>query len=424
MAKLLISKSVIKGTTSPPPSKSHSIRALAFAAVAKGKTRIQNPLNSPDVDRMAKAIALLGAKIQKTPTEIIVEGTNHKIMPPEKFIHIGNSGLAYRFVAALLTLQDQRVGYITGDASIRKNRPILPLLTAISQLHGDAFSLFRNQGAPIGIKGHLNPRDIIIDGQDSQPVSALLFACAFGRGPFYFKVENIHERPWIDLTLDWFKKRKIRYDEPEPGHFYIPGNSLIKGFDYTVPSDFSSLYYPLVASLITKSSLTIEKLDFKDSQGDIKLIEILKNLGAKIQLEEDRLYVDGSSSIDGGVIDVDPFVDQLPLLAVLGCYAKNPLKLINGAICRFKESDRIKMIKKELRKMNAKITESPDGLTIYPSSLSGANLSSHRDHRIALSLAVAALGAETPSEIKGFECTKKSYPTFIQDFQSLGAHFV
>jgi 3-phosphoshikimate 1-carboxyvinyltransferase len=118
---------------------------------------------------------------------------------------------------------------------------------------------------------------------------------------------------------------------------------------------------------------------------------------------------------------VNGCIDALPILAVIGCYAKGETRLYNGAIARFKESDRIHCIATELKKMGANIAEEPDGLMICHSPLHGAQVSSHCDHRIALSLTVAALGAHEPTLIEGANWVTKSYPTFLQDMQHAGA---
>jgi len=140
-------------------------------------------------------------------------------------------------------------------------------------------------------------------------------------------------------------------------------------------------------------------------------------MGANITWSENRLIVKPKEQLMGQEIDINCCIDALPILAVIGCFASGTTILYNGAIARQKESDRIFAICNELKKMGANIEERPDGLIVKKSELRAAKLDGHRDHRIALALAVAALGASETSRISGAECIEKTYPTFVKDFQ-------
>jgi 3-phosphoshikimate 1-carboxyvinyltransferase len=161
----------------------------------------------------------------------------------------------------------------------------------------------------------------------------------------------------------------------------------------------------------------------QDVQGDKKLIPLLIELGANIEIDdhEKTITVKKGSSLKGGKIDINPLIDAVTILAVLSCFASEPIEIFNGAIARRKESDRIHAIATELKKMGAKVEEKTDGLIIYPSSLKGAAVSTHQDHRMGLSLAVAALGAKGNTRIQGIECISKSYPFFCRSFKQIGA---
>ena len=144
-------------------------------------------------------------------------------------------------------------------------------------------------------------------------------------------------------------------------------------------------------------------------------------MGARIEWEGETLVVKKSGKLRGMRIDANPFIDATPLLATLACFAEGPTEIYNAAIARRKESDRLFAIAQELRKMGGIIEEEADGLRILPSPLRGATLFSHRDHRIALSLTVAALAAQGESKIEGADCIAKSYPHFASSFQESGA---
>jgi 3-phosphoshikimate 1-carboxyvinyltransferase len=356
-----------------------------------GEGVIRNPLASPDTDRMIAACRRLGAQIEGDPLKVC-----GSLRPPTDVIDAGNSGILLRFLGALAALTDDYC-IITGDASVRENRPIAPLVDGLRQLGAFADGRGGGRRAPLIVKGPLRGGFARIDGADSQPVSALLIALSFLPGTHYLEVTNPGEQPWIDLTLSWLQNRVTHH---KYSNYTIVGGPPFAPFDYTVPGDFSSAAYPIAAGLVTGGDVRVVNLDFDDPQGDKALLPLLGNLPEEI--------------------DCNRFIDGLPILAVLGCYGDRPLHLRNAAIARQKESDRIATIAGELRKMGGDLDEHPDGLTIRPTQLRGAQVSSHGDHRIALSLAVAALRAEGETEIDNVTCVAKTYQTFAQDMENLG----
>lgn len=349
----------LKGTFAIPPSKSQTMRALIFASKAQSPSKIKNLLDSPDTNAMINALSKLGASIANGQV------TPHPWTLPKEPIDAGNSGQVYRFIRALAPVE------IVGDTSIMTRRPIQPLLDGLEQLPN----------------AH-------IDGADSQPVSGLLMAMAFRDGVSTLRVDNPGEKPWVGMTLSWFDRLGITYTNENYKKYTVTGPAKFPGFTYTVPADFSSAAFPWALQQLGHD-ITLSGLCPDPAQGDAKLLTL--------------------DPLAGGIIDVNDIIDSIPILAVLGCFAKSPLTLFNGAIARKKESDRISAITKELRKMGAHIEEHEDGLTAYPSTLHGANLDSHADHRVSMSLIVAALNATSPSTLTGTACIAKSYPNFIKE---------
>ena len=421
MKSLLIKKSSLYGNITIPPSKSHTLRSLVFALMAKGTSHITNPLDSPDTCAMIRAIQSLGAKVEKKENTLLVTGATAKVYSSDTIIDSDNSGQVLRFIGALASLTDTYT-VITGDHSIRESRPVKPLLDGLLQLGAFAVSTRLNDKAPIIVKGPLKPGTATIDGQDSQPVSALLIAASFLKGKTELHVVNPGEKPWIDLTLYWMDRLGIGYSHKNYKHYILQGNAYYEGFAASIPGDFSSAAYPIAAALVTNSELTLENIDMNDVQGDKKLVRVLLQMGAKIEIDgiKKTLTVKKGSPLQGIKIDVNDFIDAITILAVLGCYASGETEIINGSIARKKESDRIHSIAIELKKMGAEIEERPDGLLIKSSLLKGAHLKSHQDHRIAMSLAIASLGAEGNSVIENVKCINKSYENFANDFQKIG----
>ena len=423
MSYYLVFKAKLEGELTIPPSKSHTLRALLFASLAQGKSTITSYLHSPDTEAMIEGCHLLGANIASVSQIIEVEGVAGKIPFSEDVIHVGNSGIALRFLAAVGALSSHPI-VITGDYSIRHQRPMQPLLDALLQLDVLAYSMRGDGYAPVIVKGPLKPGKATILGRDSQFVSALLIAGSQAEGPVEIHVEDPGEKPWVDLTLSWFTRLNIPFEREGYTRYYLPGRSKIAPFTYRVPGDLSTAAFPIAAALITDSKLTLKNVDFTDSQGDKKLIECFQKMGAKIEinLEAKTLNVLQGGTLHGIDVDVNDFIDGLPILATLCCYAKGKSRLYNGAIARHKESDRIHCMAKELSKMGAGIHEMNDGLTIDPASLQGAKLQTYQDHRLVMALTVAAMGAEGESMILNTEPVFKTYPKFAEDFNALGAN--
>jgi 3-phosphoshikimate 1-carboxyvinyltransferase len=424
MKELIIKPSFLKGSVLIPSSKSHTMRAILFGLMGKGKTIIHSPLPSPDSIAMIDACRLFGAKVEVFQNHLEIIGTAGQLSPCENVIQAGNSGQVLRFIGALAALSPAYT-VITGDHSIRHNRPVQPLLDALSQLKAFAISSRLDGYAPIIIKGPMQPGKASLPGEDSQPISGLLIAASFLPGVTHLFVKDPGEKPWIDLTLYWLKRLGIKCSHENYEHYIIDGHAAYDGFELIIPGDFSSAAYPIAAALVTNSELTLENIDMEDCQGDKKIIEVLIQMGAKIEINAARrtLIVKKNSRLKGMRIDINDFIDAITIMAVIGCFAEGTTEIYNAGIARKKESDRIRSIVTELKKMGAAIEERADGLVVSHSSLNGAQLKSYHDHRIVMSLAVAALASKGETRIEGIGCVAKSYPSFIADFQRLGAHF-
>jgi 3-phosphoshikimate 1-carboxyvinyltransferase len=420
MANARINPGKLQGEIVIPGSKSHTIRALLFALMAKGKSKIHNPLPAPDSFAMLDAIRTLGAKVDmENNTTLIVEGVAGKLHPAEDVIQCANSGQVIRYVGAMAALASSYT-ILTGDLSIRHNRPLLPLLDGLEQLGAFAASSRLDGFAPIIVKGPTKGGKAKIAGEDSQPVSALLMLGAFV--PLELQVTNPGEKASVGLTLNWFDRLGISYENKNFEHYKMKGKGQLKEFEYSVPGDFGSAAFQLGAAIVTHSEVTLHNVDMKDVQSNKAIIPALESMGAQFESHGSKLHVKKTQSLKGTRIDVSDFTDALPILAVIGCFASGKTEIVNGAMARQKESDRIHCIATELKKMGADIEEKPDGLIIKPARLHGAHdLQSHQDHRIAMALSVAALGAHGGSVIHGIDCVAKSYPTFFQDLFHMGA---
>lgn len=369
---------------------------------------------------MVQACRSLGAAIELFPDHILVQGVDGIISGSEDVIHAGNSGIILRFLSAVAALGNQPIA-ITGDQSIRTQRPMQDLLNGLSQMGAKAISTRNNGYAPLIIQGPLKGGRVEIQGRDSQPVSALLIAASFCSRPTEILVTHPGERPWIDLTLHWLKQHNLAYVREGYERYLIPGNGSVAGFSYVVPGDFSSAAYPLVAALITNSEVVLENVCMADPQGDKKLIQVLQQMGARIDVGPSRIVVRTGSVLKGLEIDINDFIDAITILSVAGCFAEGETRIRNASIAKQKECNRIQCIVSELKKMGADITAEDDGITVRRSELKGAQVLTHQDQRMVMSLAVAGLAAEGTTQVCDAGWAAKTFPTFKDDFKALGA---
>ncbi|MDR1242814.1 MAG: 3-phosphoshikimate 1-carboxyvinyltransferase [Deltaproteobacteria bacterium] len=418
-----VEKSSLSGSLTVTASKSHTMRAVLLASMAKGRSLVRHPLASPDTVAMITACSALGAKIEEKEDALIIEGVAGRPAVPSQVIDVGNSGQVLRFGAAMAALLPL-YSIFTGDASVRAIRPMNPLLEALTQLGAFAVSSKNDGHAPVIIRGPVRAGTVVMEGMDSQPVSAVLMLAGFLPGVTAIQVKNPGEQPWIDLTLYWLDKMGIGHTNDNYLRYTVQGrdNPEFAPFDYTVPGDWSSAAFPVAAALVTNSSLQLNNMDIHDPQGDKAVLEMFRAMGARIVVDDQAktVLVQRHGGLHGTNINVNAAIDAVPVLAAVACFAGGSTVITGASIARHKESDRLAAISAELGKMGAKIEEFEDGLTIHPSVLHGAQVDSRHDHRIAMSLAVAALAAGGAS-ISDTDCVAKSFPGFAAAMRGVGA---
>ncbi len=414
--KLEVTSSKLRGEILIPASKSHTIRAITIASMAKGRSILTNPLRSADATSCVEGCRTLGAIITDND-QLIIEGIGNKAFKTDKTINVGNSGTTLRILTAIAALSPNKISF-DGDQSIRK-RPMNPLIDALKMLGATIES---NDGkCPFTIQGPIKGGKTVVDGISSQFLTAILLATPLAEGDTEITVENLHEQPYVEMTLDWLNKQNIEYENSGLNWFKIKGNQSYKPFNSPIPADFSSATFALCAAAITQSKVLIKGLDFNDSQGDKEVFNYFSKMGISLKHTENGILVKGST-MKGCDIDMNATPDALPAMAVAGCIAEGETKLYNVKQARFKECDRIAAIKKELSAMGADITELDDGLIIRNSKLKGTNVHGYDDHRMVMSLALAGMVAEGKTIIDTADSVQITYPSFVDDFLYLGAH--
>jgi 3-phosphoshikimate 1-carboxyvinyltransferase len=414
--QIKVTKSKLQGQILIPASKSHTIRAFVIAGLANGKSLLKNPLISSDTLSCIEAIQLLGADV-KSGNDYLVAGFGTDIKIPKHHIDIGNSGTSLRLLTSVAGMAKKPIAF-DGDESIRK-RPMGPLFSALKDLGATIESA--NGKAPFSIRGPIKGGRTEVEGISSQYLSSLLLTCPLLEGDSEITVRNLHEKPYVQITLDWLDSQHIEYETNDMQVFKIKGGQMYAPFEKLIPSDFSSATFAICAAAITNSAIDIVGLDFDDAQGDKEVFHIMRDMGVEWDYIEDGVRIK-QSNLKGMEIDMNSIPDALPAMAVTACFARGETRLVNVKQARFKECDRIQAIATELRKMGADIEELEDGLVIKQSKLKGAKVHGYHDHRMVMALTLAGMAVEGETFIDTAESTKVTYPTFINDYQHIHAH--
>jgi 3-phosphoshikimate 1-carboxyvinyltransferase len=403
-----------------------------MASLAEGVSHIVAPAVSNDWMRGLEALEMFGASIEprgrrpdrRGASEHAcddrweVRGNGGKLTVPDDIIDCGNSGIILRFFMAIAGCCE---GYsvLSGDESIRHIRLCQPLVDALNALGAWSVCTKGDGHAPVVVRGKIRGGHAEIDGMDSQPVSALLIAASQADAPTELTVRRPGEKPWVGVTTDWLDRCGVAYANENFEHYRVEGNSRWGGFDVEIPLDWSAALYPIVAGVVCPDSeVRLPGMDFADSQGDKGVVDVLRGMGADIEIS-DHEVIARSSSLTGREIDCNDFIDQFMLLAVVGAIAEGETVLTNAESCRHKECDRISQMCRALKAMGADVEERPDGMVLRHSRLRGASLDSQGDHRMVMTLAIAGLVAEGQTMISDTECVKKTFPDFVAQMQSI-----
>jgi 3-phosphoshikimate 1-carboxyvinyltransferase len=421
--KLRITPSSITGEVTAPPSKSYTHRAVIAASLAAGESLIENPLLSADTLCTIDACRSLGAVIELGNKGAKIKGTGGKISitPGREHIFAGNSGSTIRMIAPLAALSQTRV-ILDGDDRLRQ-RPVGDLLSALESLGAKARSLGNNGFPPIEIRGgKLGGGDVTVSGGvSSQHVSGLLLIAPYLENGLIIKATGLHSRPYIDITIDVMRAFGVDAVNKDYNEFPVRGGQRYKAGRYRIEGDYSSAAYFLAAGAIGGGPVTVTNLKNNSLQGDKYLLNILSAMGCSVEHQEEAVTISRRDELKVVSLDMGDYPDLVPTVATVAAYAKGKTEMSNIGHLKFKESDRLTDTANELARMGIKAEVTDDVMSIYGGRPRGAEVEAHNDHRLAMSLAVAALLAEGSSVINGAESVSKSYPRFFNDLAGLGA---
>lgn len=419
----------LHGRIQIPGDKSISHRALMLGALAEGETIIHGLLLGEDPRSTASCFRAMGAEISELNTqEVRVKGIGlGNLIEPINVLDAGNSGTTLRLMLGILASHPDRFFAVTGDGSLR-SRPMSRVVKPLQEMGAQIWGRKGGALAPLAVQGQrLKSIHYHSPIASAQVKSCILLAGLMADGETTV-TEPALSRDHSERMLRAFGA-EVRVD-PETNSATVIGGAKLKGQTVVVPGDISSAAFWLVAgAIVPGSDLTIENVGINPTRTGI--LEVLEKMGADITLENQRevagepvadLRVKHSQlkacEISGDVIP--RLIDEIPVLAVAAAFAEGTTVIRDAEELRVKESDRITVMATELNKMGARVSELPDGMEITGGyALTGTEVDSHTDHRIAMSLAIAALNASGTTTIHRAEAAAISYPDFTATLQQL-----
>ncbi|MEN9210435.1 MAG: 3-phosphoshikimate 1-carboxyvinyltransferase [Thermostichus sp. DG_1_6_bins_120] len=419
----------LRGQVRIPGDKSISHRALMLGSLAEGETTIRGLLLGEDPCSTAACFRAMGVEISELNSELVrIQGVGlGQLQEPANVLDAGNSGTTMRLMLGILAGHAGRFFVVTGDNSLR-SRPMRRVVDPLRQMGAEIWGRDGGNLAPLAVQGRsLKGIHYSSPVASAQVKSCLLLAGLLAEGTTQV-TEPALSRDHSERMLRAFGA-EIQVD-PDKKTVAVVGGSRLRGQAVTVPGDISSAAFWLVAaSILPESELLLENVGLNPTR--IGVLQVLEEMGADIQIENQREIAGEplgdlrvrSAPLRGCTLAgerIPTLIDEIPVLAVAAAFADGVTVIRDAAELRVKESDRLAAIAQELGRMGAQVREQPDGLEIQGGiPLQGAEVDSHQDHRIAMSLMVAALGAQGSTTLIGADCARVSYPDFIPTLQRL-----
>ena len=419
MANLMITPSKLSGEVKIPPSKSMAHRAIICAALSDGLSIIENIDYSDDIIATIEGMKALGASIVKYDDYLEIVGIykSNKENNEFRIINCNESGSTLRFLVPISMLFSGKSKFV-GKGNLGKR----PLTTY--------YNIFENQGIEYSceegnlnliINGKLKPGNFEVEGNvSSQFITGLLFTLPLLNSDSKITITTkMESKGYIDLTLQVLKLYGIEIVNHEYKQFIVRGRQEYKARDYRVESDFSQAAFYLVAGALG-NDVTLLDLNLDSLQGDKATIDFLKQMNCEIVENDEGIKV-VSHGLKATTVDASQCPDVIPVVSLALVLASGHSEVINAGRLRIKECDRLQATVEELNKLKAHAVEHESSMELDGvETLTGGNVSSHDDHRMAMMLAIASTVCKEPVIIDNKECVKKSYPSFWEDFEMLG----
>ncbi len=416
---------VADATVTVPGDKSVSHRALMLGSIAEGKTIISGFLAGEDCLATMAAVSSMGVDVaQSTPTDVVIDGVGLRgLVEPSQALDLGNSGTAMRLMAGLLCGQSF-TSVLVGDESLT-SRPMGRVITPLRSMGAKIES--EDGCPPLTIRGgsQLRGIDYTLPVASAQVKSAVLLAGLYADGITTIKEPAVTR----DHTERMLSAMGVEVDRSEH-RISIRGDQTLSGTNIQVPADLSSASFVMLAAILAESAdILIEGVGVNPSRTGV--IDILQAMGADISLQNARLYGAEpvadlrvrSSTLHGGPVDpglVSLAIDEFPILFVAAAAASGKTEFSGIGELRVKESDRIAAMSAGLRILGIQVDETDDGATVHGGRFGGGVVESHGDHRVAMSLAVAATIADDSVTVNDVAAVNTSFPGFTECLSKLG----
>lgn len=408
------------GTVRVPPSKSMAHRALLCAAFADGVSTLSGITGSEDMEATLGALEALGCKVEREGDVCRVTGCGGfpGNLPEGVAVDCRESGSALRFLISVFALGPQTTVFTGHGRLMERSQSVYERLFAQRGL------LFEKKNGALVVRGPLESGDYELSGNvSSQFITGLLYALPLLPGASRILIKPpFQSRGYVDLTLQMLRRFGVRAWFEGEYTLIIPGGQRYTAADYAVEGDYSQCaFFAVLAAL--QGGIRLTNLRPDSLQGDRVILDILRRCGARFTEEADCVSFD-AAPISGAEIDVGDCPDLAPILSVMGMYADRQTKLSNAARLRDKESDRIEAMETELRKLGVSVSSTHDSMTIPGCAgvpaFAETTVHGHNDHRIVMSLAVAATLGSAPLVIEDAQAIRKTYPDFFEVLASIG----
>jgi 3-phosphoshikimate 1-carboxyvinyltransferase len=413
----------VSGQVTLPGSKSITNRILLLSAIADGETMIKHPLQSDDTHHMIEALKILQVDLtQNKNGDIHIKGSQGQFKNKSAEIFLGNAGTAFRPLTAALSFSQGN--YMLSGVPRMHERPIKDLVDALLQLNANISYLNQEGYPPLKI----SPSEIIVNSSvkirgdiSSQFLTALLMAIPLTKKEVSIEiVGDLISKPYIDITLNLMSRFGVHVKKIDWQHFLIPGSSTyVSPGEIFVEGDASSASYFLAAGALA-GDIEVKGIGKNSIQGDVKFTEALALMGAKIKTLEASIKVSKVKTLQAINLDCNHIPDAAMTLAVLALFANGTTKLHNIGSWRVKETDRIKAMATELKKLGAAVVEGEDFIQITPPLhiKEDVEIDTYDDHRIAMCFSLVSL-KNIPIIINDPACVNKTFPTYFEVLESI-----
>lgn len=412
-----------QGAVQLPGSKSLANRLLLLSALAKGRTVLQSLPDADDVQVLLRLLPSLGIHVEVSGTSAVIEGAGGPFPVSQAILQVENAGTAMRPLVAVLCAGKGRF-VIDGNEQMRR-RPIGDLIRGLSELGLDVKGTENRTGSgvdlcpPVTITASGIPGGTArLSGNiSSQFISALLLASPLAASPVTIQIEGDPvSKPYIDMTLQVMQQFGVSVGRSGYSSFVVPASVYQSPGTLTIEGDATAATYFMSLGALS-GPVTVRSLYPDSLQGDVRYAAILERMGAHVEKSGDSITV-SRGALRGIDIDMNDMPDAAMTLAVLALFASGETRIRNIANLRVKESERIRGLATELRKLGADVEETEDSLTVRPPrALMPAVIETYRDHRMAMAFSLASYG--TDLTILDPSCVNKTYPGYFHDFTSV-----